>query len=288
MVSYAQTTTIATAAHAILFGVYIATFFLCCRWLLFTDDGWSKRKDIKWSMLIVTFVIFALSTVDFAMSLRTTLSSLSSSAEGLHPESTISIAVESLTAVIIDGVLIFRCWIVYDKSWRVVAGFLFPLLYNIASLIVFTYWGSIELKTMTTIFHVQIVRLHEVFLISTILINVCATSAIIWQIWKNCISPHLLRFATRIVADSGLLYTFTSLLLLCTISVDNAAQGLELPRMLASAICYPVAGIAYNLILIRAAQYRDNDPIERLPSLEFITPVDTNTDYELTPQPSRV
>ncbi|KAM6504121.1 hypothetical protein JOM56_001064 [Amanita muscaria] len=172
MVSYPDASTIATTVHAVFFGVYIATFFQCLRWLIFVDEGWTKRNDIKWTILIVTLMIFALSTADLGICLWGTLLSVT---ETFNSSSVFQLGVESITTIIVDGILIFRCWIVCNKSWRVVSGLLFLLLCNIACLAVMTYWASLQFAAQEKQFHVQIVRLHEVFLVCNIIIDVYAT-----------------------------------------------------------------------------------------------------------------
>ncbi|KAF9450647.1 hypothetical protein P691DRAFT_623941, partial [Macrolepiota fuliginosa MF-IS2] len=43
---------------ALAFGLYLATLLTCLRWLLFTDDGLRPRENIRWTILVVTFLIF--------------------------------------------------------------------------------------------------------------------------------------------------------------------------------------------------------------------------------------
>jgi hypothetical protein len=64
----------------------------------------------------------------------------------------------------------------------------------------------------------------------------CLRATIIFQIWRYAISRHLLQFTTQLVAESGLLYTFTSTMLLCAVCVKNAVTGFELLSTLATAI----------------------------------------------------
>ncbi|KAM6504131.1 hypothetical protein JOM56_001074 [Amanita muscaria] len=265
MISYTEASVIATTLRAILFGIYMSTFFYCLRWLVFMDEGWTKRKDIKWGILTVTFVIFALSTADFGINLKGTLLS---AAEGFHSWSVLSLIVESLMTIIIDSVLIYRCWIVWNKSWRIVSGLLLLLLCNVVLLAVLTYWGILELEAEEGLFYVEIIHLHEAFLTCTIVIDVYATSVIILQMQRNCITQHLLHFATRIIAESGLSYTLTSLMFLCAISIDDAPADL---RMITQAIRYPITGITFNVILIRVAHHRADENTRPWPPLEFIT-----------------
>jgi hypothetical protein len=98
-------------------------------------------------------------------------------------------------------------------------------------------------------------------------------AAIILQIWRITCLPQArrrLRFTIRVIAESGLLYTLTSIATFCAELLPNQA-----PFVITSAIVctnglivriashghtqnFPVSGIAYNLILIRVAQNRAN------------------------------
>ena len=73
MTPYTEVAVIATTIQAILFGLYITTFLLCLRWLVYEDDGWVIRKDIKWPMLTVTVILFVFSVIELTLSLEFTL-----------------------------------------------------------------------------------------------------------------------------------------------------------------------------------------------------------------------
>ena len=67
---------IATTTQALATGIYFATFLLCVRWLVFSDDGGSLRKDLKRPtliMFILSILLFAFSVIDLALSLCYTL-----------------------------------------------------------------------------------------------------------------------------------------------------------------------------------------------------------------------
>jgi hypothetical protein len=57
---------------ALFYGLYLATFFHCLRWHLFTDEGWTlrDRKAIQWSMFTATCILFVLCTINRALELR--------------------------------------------------------------------------------------------------------------------------------------------------------------------------------------------------------------------------
>ncbi|KAF8636429.1 hypothetical protein AX17_003611 [Amanita inopinata Kibby_2008] len=277
MIPFTEAAVIATFVQAILYGLYISTLLHCLRWLTFRDEGWSLRKDIKWPMLIVTIAIFALSTSDIAASLVSTLRSLRHQGTILFT-GIITFTLESLAAVITDAVLVFRCWVVYSKSWRIAILPLLLLLVNVALLIITTYLATINLTQRHDAVFRRLDHLNEAFYACTIAINIYATSAIIFRIWsvarKNNTSGHRLRFTIRIVAESGLLYTLTSIMLLCATSIRRSPTGNPLPQILLSALNFSMTGIAFNLILIRAAQHRvssdSEDVIEKQKSLSML------------------
>ena len=58
--------------QALLYGFYLATLFHCLRWLVYTDDGWKLRAGSKINklMLVVTVLLFFLSTINLGLSIR--------------------------------------------------------------------------------------------------------------------------------------------------------------------------------------------------------------------------
>ncbi|SRR6266576_1137854 len=64
---------IATTTQALVTGAYFASFLLCLRWLVFSDDGGTTRKRIHWPFLIITIILFAFTVTDLGISLHTTL-----------------------------------------------------------------------------------------------------------------------------------------------------------------------------------------------------------------------
>ena len=71
---------------------------------------------------------------------------------------------------------IFRCWTVYNRSWRIVILPLLLLLYNISCLILLTYWsattsGAVESRSFID----QFLGILESNYASTIAINIYAT-----------------------------------------------------------------------------------------------------------------
>ncbi|KAF8710111.1 hypothetical protein AX14_013440 [Amanita brunnescens Koide BX004] len=241
MVSDVEAAIIATTVQATLTGTYFATFLLCLRWQVYSEDGLAIRRNIKWSMLIVTIVIFVLSTIDLGISLRKTLLFFTGDIEDEPILDSISYIVEPLTVLITDSVLIYRCWVAYDKWWPIAGLPLLLLLYNFASVILMTYWSFAQRQiTQDT----RITHIYESFFSATILINIYATTAIIMQICRKSTVTRL-RFgallAVRIIAESGLLYTITSIAALCAIvsKYSTGNTGTLYPMEIITAVVRP-------------------------------------------------
>ncbi|KAF8712011.1 hypothetical protein AX14_013161 [Amanita brunnescens Koide BX004] len=251
---------IAMTTQAFLLGVYLASFLLCLRWLTFSDDGGNLRKGINWPFLIIAIVIFAFSVTDSAIYLQ----SIIWVSEGRSPTmymTIINFSIEMLTPIITDGVLIFRCWTVYDKSWRIIILPLLLLLYNTSLLIIAvlftTHISGIDQRFINY-------GMLSSYYASTIMINIFATSVIILKIKRNSLSRRLSHFAIRVIAESGLLYTLASIVFFCALLTAISTNFVF--HSVSNAISFPTSGIAYNLILIRVAKNRVNSEHE-LPTI---------------------
>jgi hypothetical protein len=56
--------------QAILFGLYLATLVHYFRWLMFADEGWKYREKINKPMLVVSTLLFVLTTVAFLIMVK--------------------------------------------------------------------------------------------------------------------------------------------------------------------------------------------------------------------------
>ena len=73
MLSFIEAFIIGTTLQALLVGVYFASFLLCLRWLIFSDDGGTLRKTIHWPFLIITVLLFAFSVTSLGLCLQRSL-----------------------------------------------------------------------------------------------------------------------------------------------------------------------------------------------------------------------
>ncbi|KAF8343567.1 hypothetical protein F5887DRAFT_972137 [Amanita rubescens] len=272
MLTDAEAVTIAVTVQALLTGAQFVTFLLCLPLHICPDDDPNTpftRKNIRWPMLIITILIMAFGIVDLGCTLQTRLLGLKNDGDQLSTTIiAITNAAKASMAVAIDGVLIYRCWVVYHKCWQITVLPLLLLLYNFSCIftgIYLTASSGPEMKVIpfTQIFsNPRIGHIEEAFLVATIIINIYATSAIIIKICRDTIHGpnHCMKrafvFAIRIVAESGLMYTITSIAVVCALFSSDLLDGTPFPLLISAAIFPPVSGIAYNLIWIRVAHNR--------------------------------
>ena len=138
---------------------------------------------------------------------------------------------------------IFRCWTVYSRSWQIAVLPLLLLLYNISVLLVVIYWAVIlpiagnessflnESNVVISSYFAAIIAINIYatckwidLLHSMILIQNEIKGAIIFRIWRTTSlsrrRPRFARFSIRVIAESGLLYTITSIVVLCTMILN--------------------------------------------------------------------
>ncbi|KAJ6528823.1 hypothetical protein B0H19DRAFT_1083166 [Mycena capillaripes] len=245
--------------EAICFGIYVVSLGFCLQALLRAPDGWKKASEINKTMRIVTLLIEP-QCVGF-------LSGTRGSAEAFKQTTSWIITVISQT-VLGNGMLIYRCWIVYGKSWSMIA--------PSSALLVATFIvGALMIHLRATLpygsqFTPKYYRLVTTGLALTICINVLTTGLIVYRIWRvdheNIKNRALGSFGSttqsgktpyqnvmRIIIDSGFLYSsVTSTTAAAYIARSNAYTPL-------SAIDNQIIGITFNLILIRVNKLRNQE-----------------------------
>nr|VWO98255.1 Cytochrome P450 monooxygenase CYP52X1 [Ganoderma boninense] len=216
--------------------------------------------------LIVALLFFVFASLDVALLLRHILDAFiwyQGPGGAIQEFSDISYWVNSMKMVtfvaqtsIADGMLIYRCYIVYSGSWLAVA----PLCILWAAGIVMEVFTcvlefSIHGDATKLINSVQITPFVTSMLAITLALNTIATSLIVYKIWSiehrskvvfaitGGTDTTRLRRAMHIIIESGLMYTVSVVILFILYLTSNNAQ-------FAVSDC----GIAFNLIIIRIDQ----------------------------------
>ncbi|PFH49138.1 hypothetical protein AMATHDRAFT_41765 [Amanita thiersii Skay4041] len=253
-----------TFIEAILYGLYFVTFLHCLRWLFFKDEGWVLCKSRTQLIPLMTLLIFILLTTDTITAfLILFLYFRGMDLQRLYTLELTAGVIEFLLAVLADSVLIYRCWVVYSRRWQVVCLPLLVWLGGISCSTLALYYYSQNLRWMLSGAEIdRIGRVGGAFYLCTIIVNIYCTSAIVYKVWsvtKNCPTSRgrNLYSTMRIIGESGMLYTLTSISLFVAwiLPLRYNQDHLELITI-GSAINTPVIGITFNIILIRVANQR--------------------------------
>ncbi|KAJ7266319.1 hypothetical protein C8J57DRAFT_1718195 [Mycena rebaudengoi] len=255
-----------------LYGVYVVTLGIAAR-VLFSADC-RIHPSINWITVGMSVVLFANATLYVALEMHMSVrafilytgpggpSDIFMSAS--HWETYVRLLCVGLQSLIGDAILIYRCWMVYSRSWHIVALPFVLWLTDIACLFRRIYLlSTLPLGLVTT---GKLYPWGVAFWTLTICINISTTLLIVLRIWrvdnemiqsqlpsgsrKRDIPRTPLGRAMRHIIESGLLYTAAAI-------ITFGAYTSQ------SIFCYPAGvlgihsvGIAFNLIIIRRSRKR--------------------------------
>ncbi|PFH46865.1 hypothetical protein AMATHDRAFT_7321 [Amanita thiersii Skay4041] len=236
---------VAIFVQSVFGGLYTATFLHCVRWLAFKDCGYLLRKPIKWPLLVLTSVILTLSITTIFAGFAFPLARLRQDTQLLILLKLVLQPVALMTAILADGMLIYRCWVLYGRRWRFIA---FPLLMWLG------YIGISALYMYSLILPIidpkpsQIPQAENIVRMSmlsgylfTIVINVYTTVFIIYRIW-------------RVAKGNITLNSRRSLHFTMQVIVEFKSWDATIVFAVIGAINYCMIGTGFNLLLIRIAQ----------------------------------
>ncbi|KIL59660.1 hypothetical protein M378DRAFT_1067629 [Amanita muscaria Koide BX008] len=253
----------AAMLQAFLYALYLVSLVHALRWLLYEEEGWTlkSRDQVNWLLLTITLSVFMFSTVDVVLEVLLQLIAGSTSDTSLivYQLGIASLVMENTTFLITDAVLIIRCWLVYQRSWRVVC---FPLMLWLGNVALFVLWLTFYVISAMEGFTVQLHDLLSLFSLRsfyccTFTMNLYATVAIVYRLRRvareNSNRSSILYHICRTVAATGILYTFTSLPLVVTTFFFPEKMA---PYLICDAVNFSMAGITFNLLLVRVGQLR--------------------------------
>ncbi|KAF5352620.1 hypothetical protein D9756_006196 [Leucocoprinus leucothites] len=269
-----------TFISALVGGVYITSVAFCYRWLFFADEGWKLRKKIYWVTVVATSIIFLLNVIYPAIFLRGVMEmvKLLEDNPGARytraPWDRILWCTSAIVTVLIaDCILIYRCWVVYER--RSIAIIVFPAI---------LWLGGLACTILMVYFEIAHTRDPKIggqvwrglneslgpgfalipFLALTVTLNSYTTCMLMRRInavarKSESATARQFRYIARIFAESGVLcLSITVAQLIAWFTPNNIAiQVLCL-------INIPVVGISFNLVVIRSAQLRaeQRDPLQ--------------------------
>uniref|UniRef100_A0A8H7XMG4 Uncharacterized protein n=1 Tax=Psilocybe cubensis TaxID=181762 RepID=A0A8H7XMG4_PSICU len=261
---------------ALVYGLYLSTLFHCLRWLIFTDEGWRVRSRISWTLVTITIAICTFSTISKVLQLisavkvvddaNKTSASTSQEYTGSTKLLWMSVVIctnSNMTTLLADSVLIYRCWIIYNNSKRVIV---FPVFFWLGGLmltVLQAYWQIVQSASISGAWQPVNMQVGPgtiltPFWASTIILNSYATFMIVRKISSvskrtdaTSTSDSALSFAMRVLIESGVIYLATAIAHFVVWWTPNAFA-----IAIISDMNLGVTGIAFNLILIRVAQRR--------------------------------
>ncbi|KAF7362711.1 Carboxylic ester hydrolase [Mycena venus] len=262
---------IAQTLGCIVYGIYLVTLGIAGRLLLTTESGKLKRRsEMNWIILVVSIVLFVNGTLNLVVATITVVQAFVVHTDPSGVElffrhgsgwqtvvKSFNVPFQSLVG---DGILIYRCWFLWNKSWTIIALPLLIWLANMACFIRLLY--LITQASQGLIISSTIQPWGRAYWSMTICISITATSLIVGRIWMverqnrkfrasglDTVSTHqprsTLSHAMRNIIESGMIYTVVSIFTLVTYTMQSTwhypVSGLEMHSV----------GITFNLILIR-------------------------------------
>ncbi|KAM6501663.1 hypothetical protein JOM56_001640 [Amanita muscaria] len=254
MASVSEIGLAAVFTQAALFGLYTLTLLHCLRWLLYQDEGWKLRDRTRWLMLVTTLILFAFAVVDLAISIHMSL----------------LILAENSTFLLTDAVLVYRCWVVHSNSWRIILPPIILWLSCLTAFILILFYEFNDFPNSPTARWAEQSKFHTdvAFYVCHIANNIYTTSIVyrILQVVNNTAGGSRRLYKTgRIIAESGILYVVSSLLLLVAyIGASNNNPSFVLVAPIFDAVNYSTSMISFNLVIIRVNQQRAEEDADTL------------------------
>ncbi|KAK0452826.1 uncharacterized protein EV420DRAFT_1749863 [Desarmillaria tabescens] len=258
-----KTYTISLFLESIFFGVYLVSFVLCMRYLIWERcPEFKLNKTPNWKFIIITVLLQVLTAIHVSCALARILRAPDSERNWVNIIASTGIG---LAVVTIDAILIYRCWIIYMKQWIIIV---MPVL---------LWTGSVAITIYSI---VEQVRYHPqgppsrdttqrpgsharhwvIFLALTIVQNILTTALIAWRITiidressQYRILSRVSRYqrSVRLIIESGALCTLAA----CLAFITFLAGGKF--GLIAADLEIQLVSIAFNLIIIRSANRPD-------------------------------
>lgn len=270
----------------VFYGIYLVTFFSCIRVLLWRDGKRKEWSAINKTMVVAALLMLVFASLDVAFGLRHNLDAfVYEFAKGQHPKvefakiskwlNVMKFVNYSAQTFIGDGILLYRCFVIYNRKWWVV---LLPMLMWIATAVCSGFTVYIE----ATIGNGDLGQSQfEPFISSTLSLtlatNVITTGLIVYRIYRiqNRSSNTAFTFGSgttspysrliRTLIECGALYTASIIVLFaCYLADSQAILGV-------SNSVVQIIGITFNLLILNIDRGRATQPISSHSNTGFIS-----------------
>ena len=260
---------------SIFYGILLTTFVGCMRVLLWsrTEQRLKSLDKINFAMLIPALLMFIFASLDISFDLRQNVQAFVESEDAIEEfEKTSNWLVYMkmvdyvIQTFIGDGILIYRCWVIYGRKWLVIVAPVILWAGGTACGIATAYIEASLVNNPKLLNANNLIPFITSMLTLTLVTNIIVTSLIIHRIWTAQLStPYRqteksrLSHVMRILIESGLIYTLSIIILFSVYLTSNNAQ------FAVSDAVVQIIGITFNLIIIRV---HDSQPGSTHPPLE--------------------
>ncbi|KAF8068856.1 hypothetical protein FPV67DRAFT_1668910 [Lyophyllum atratum] len=268
---------VAVFVECIFYGIYLVTFIASLQAILWSGPlrTWPSRLKSNRSMLTAVLSMFVFSTLNLALGLVRILQGVIYNTRsgggaveqlGLNWVNIVKPLTVNLQIMVADTVLIYRCWVVYNKSWQIVIFPIFLWLAGLACTTVNMYTQGM-LTSGSRVNGGILFAGITAFWTATMTLNLYATTMIVIRIWRvvnqAAITHKLSPFASeqpqsrlqnimRIIVESGLVYTVVTIVVFVShVTGSNSIYITTAAEM-------QIIGITFNLILIRPKNASDS------------------------------
>ncbi|KAJ6518398.1 hypothetical protein DFH09DRAFT_998263 [Mycena vulgaris] len=257
---------VALFVSCVLYGILLMTFIPSIRSLLCSASQkfqFKQRADIKFPIVAATSIMFLVSSVSVVLSLQSVIDAFvdyKGPGGALEFYDTVNagwkhwiVAIEDTVQVITgDGLLIYRCYVIYDRNWRVVILPGISWLAMTALSITSSYYEAALPGAKRLNDHITIPVL-SVTLFLTFTTSVITTYLIVRRLFTveyktklhGATQTHFLTRVAMIFFETGMIYTLS---VVAALGVYLSGSNLEYVATLALIHIIP---ITCNLLLIR-------------------------------------
>ncbi|KAF9528352.1 hypothetical protein CPB83DRAFT_854456 [Crepidotus variabilis] len=258
--------------ESILFGGLLISYAFCLETLFFNKGRRKPPADVNWPMVAVSSILLGVATMDLSLGFYHVLKAfvfLNGEGGAVTVFADISnwVNITRSTTFIVqtnlgDMMLIYRCWVIWCRSWRVVAPSICLWLGTVA-MTTWLLWIESTLRVKVLLNARQLRPSGISFWVLSTVLNITTTALLVYKIWlveRENRSTRMSRmgghhrqytkieYIIRYIVESGVLCTGMALVSF-------------IPFILGSTVFYPVTdvqvvliGIAFNLIIIRTSK----------------------------------
>ncbi|KAJ7691139.1 hypothetical protein B0H17DRAFT_1331188 [Mycena rosella] len=255
---------IALFVSCVLYGMLLTTFVPCIRSLLFSASRkfqFKPRHEIKFPIVVATTLMFLVSTFSAVLSMQDVIDAfidyqgpggaLEFYNIGNHGwKHWMPVVDDTIQVVLGDALLIYRCYVIYDRNWRAIA---LPAVswMAMAGLSLTASYREANLHGAQRLNDATMIPILSATLLLTLTTSITTTYLIVRRLFtadadlRGAIQPHFLTRVGMIFFETGMIYTLT---VIASLGVYLSGSNLEFVVSLAIIHIIP---LTCNLLLIR-------------------------------------